>query len=86
MLALACILIQLCSFFYRTPITTGTSVLGTTFDGGIVIAADILGSYGSLARFRECPRVLKVNDNIILGAGGDYADYQYLKDVIEQKV
>ncbi|KAJ9585224.1 hypothetical protein L9F63_002987 [Diploptera punctata] len=70
----------------QTPITTGTSVLGTTFNGGVVIAADILGSYGSLARFRDCPRVFKVNDNIILGAGGDYADFQYLKDVIEQKV
>ncbi|PSN47440.1 Proteasome subunit beta type-4 [Blattella germanica] len=70
----------------QTPITTGTSVLATTFSGGVVIAADILGSYGSLARFRECPRVMKVNDNIILGAGGDYADFQYLKDVIQQKI
>ncbi|XP_069692600.1 proteasome subunit beta type-4 [Periplaneta americana] len=70
----------------QAPITTGTSVLGITFDGGVAIAADILGSYGSLARFRDCPRVMKVNDNIILGAGGDYADFQYLKDVIEQKI
>lgn len=68
------------------PMTTGTSVVGTKFDGGVVIAADVLGSYGSLARFRQCTRVLKVNDNIILGAGGDYADYQYLKDIIEQKI
>ncbi|KAJ4443872.1 hypothetical protein ANN_05659 [Periplaneta americana] len=72
--------------YFRAPITTGTSVLGITFDGGVAIAADILGSYGSLARFRDCPRVMKVNDNIILGAGGDYADFQYLKDVIEQKI
>lgn len=70
----------------RAPITTGTSVLGITFEGGVAIAADILGSYGSLARFRNCPRIMHVNDNIILGAGGDYADYQYLKDVIEQKM
>ncbi|CAG2054757.1 unnamed protein product [Timema podura] len=74
---------MLCS---RAPITTGTSVLGIKFNGGVVIAADILGSYGSLARFRDCPRVMKVNDNIILGAGGDYADFQYLKDIIEQKI
>ncbi|XP_023726239.1 proteasome subunit beta type-4 [Cryptotermes secundus] len=70
----------------QAPITTGTSVLGITFEGGVAIAADILGSYGSLARFRNCPRIMHVNDNIILGAGGDYADYQYLKDVIEQKI
>ncbi|KDR12542.1 proteasome subunit beta type-4 [Zootermopsis nevadensis] len=70
----------------QAPITTGTSVLGIAFDGGVAIAADVLCSYGSLARFRDCPRVMHVNDNIILGAGGDYADYQYLKDVIEQKI
>ncbi|KAG8227564.1 hypothetical protein J437_LFUL000664 [Ladona fulva] len=70
----------------QTPITTATSVLGIVYNGGVAIAADILGSYGSLARFRDCPRVMKVNENIILGAGGDYADFQYLKDIIEQKI
>ncbi|CAG9573656.1 unnamed protein product [Danaus chrysippus] len=69
-----------------TPITTTTTVIGLKFDKGCVIAADTLGSYGSLARFRDCPRVLKVNDLILLGSGGDYADYQYLKDIIEQKI
>lgn len=28
----------------------------------------------------------QVNDSTILGASGDYADYQYLKRVIEQMV
>lgn len=68
------------------PTTTGTSVLGLKFKDGVLIAADTLGSYGSLARFRDCQRVMKVNDNIILGAGGDYADYQYLQSIIKQKV
>ncbi|KAG1684712.1 Proteasome subunit beta type-4 [Nymphon striatum] len=70
----------------RHPITTGTSVLGITFNGGVMIAADTLGSYGSLARFRNCPRVLRVNDTTILGAGGDYADYQFVSSIIEQKI
>ena len=51
-----------------------------------MIAADTLGSYGSLARFRNCPRVMKINENIICGVGGDYADFQYLQDVINQKM
>lgn len=71
---------------YRTPITTTTSVLAIQFDGGVVMSADTLGSYGSLARFRNCPRILKVNKNILLGCSGDYADYQYLRDIIEQKM
>lgn len=70
----------------KEPITTGSSVLGIKFNNGVVIAADTLGSYGTLARFRDCSRVYKVNKNIIIGAGGDYADFQYLKEVINQKI
>ena len=65
---------------------TGSSVLGLKFDGGVMMAADTLGSYGSLARYRNCSRVLKVNSSTVLAAGGDYADFQYLKNVIEQRV
>ncbi|CAG0883118.1 unnamed protein product [Darwinula stevensoni] len=68
------------------PITTGTSVVALKFDGGVMMAADTLGSYGSLARFPNIERLLRVNDSTIIGASGDYADYQYLRDIIEQKV
>jgi len=68
----------------QTPVTTGTSVLAVKFNGGVVFAADTLGSYGSLARFRDCPRILKVNETTVVGCTGDYADYQYLKGIIEQ--
>lgn len=72
--------------FPRSPMVTGTSVLGLKFNGGVMIAADMLGSYGSLARFRNISRIMKVNDCTVLGASGDYADFQYLKQVIEQMV
>jgi len=68
------------------PTTTGTSVLGVKFDGGVLIAADKLGSYGSLARFRGISRVMKVNERTVMAAGGDYADFQFLQDVVEQRV
>ena len=61
-------------------------MLGVEFNGGVMIAADMLGSYGSLARFRNVSRVLKVNDKTILGAGGDFADFQFMKSIIEQRV
>ncbi|KAK9685214.1 Proteasome subunit [Popillia japonica] len=70
----------------QAPVTTATSIVAITFNKGVLIAGDMLGSYGSLARFRNCPRIMKVNDNVILGAGGDYADFQYVKDFIDQKV
>lgn len=73
-------------FVIRAPITTATSVIAVKFDSGVMMAADILGSYGSLARFRNCPRLVKLNDNIIIGASGDYADFQYLRDIMERKM
>lgn len=68
------------------PSTQGTSVLGVKFDGGVLITADRLGSYGSLARFRGISRVMKVNERTVMAAGGDYADYQFLHDVVHQRV
>lgn len=62
---------------------TGTSVLGVTFEGGVMLAADTLGSYGSLARFRSISRVRKVTDSCIVAASGDYADFQYMERLFE---
>ncbi|KAL8595544.1 hypothetical protein ACOMHN_000752 [Nucella lapillus] len=68
------------------PTVTTTSVLGLKFKDGVVLAADMLGSYGSLARYRNCPRLLRVNDQTILGCSGDYADFQFLSSIINQRV
>jgi len=69
-----------------SPMVTGTSVLGIAFEGGVIIAADLLGSYGSMAKLRNLPRVFKVNDTTAMASAGDYADYQFLYDVIQDKV
>ena len=66
--------------------TTGTSVIGLKYDGGVLLAADTLGSYGKMARFKDVRRVMKVNDITIAAGGGDYADYQYIKSLIEEMV
>ncbi|NWT63123.1 PSB4 protein, partial [Erythrocercus mccallii] len=70
----------------RTPMVTGTSVLGLKFSGGVMLAADTVASYGSLARFRGISRLLKVNDCTVLGASGDLADFQHLRQLLEQMV
>lgn len=61
-------------------------MVGIAYDKGVIVAGDLLASYGSLARYTNCPRIVKINNNIILGASGDYADFQYVKDFVEQKV
>lgn len=68
------------------PMVTGTSVIGVKFDGGVIIAADDLGSYGSMARYRNIKRVEKVNEKTVIGAGGDYADFQFLSSILEEMV
>merc|ERR1719351_24865 len=68
------------------PSVTGTSVIGCKYQGGVIIAADTLGSYGSMARFRDVSRVMKVNNSTVMAAAGDYADYQHLKHKLEQMV
>ncbi len=67
------------------PITTGTSVFGLRYKDGIVIAADNMGSYGSLARYPGLQRVFKVNDTTVIASSGDIADFQYLHSIIKMK-
>ncbi|KZF24646.1 proteasome endopeptidase complex, beta subunit [Xylona heveae TC161] len=62
----------------QSPIVTGTSVLAIKFKDGVVIAADNLASYGSLARFTDVKRLRTFNDTTVVGFGGDVSDMQYL--------
>ncbi|KAG9236892.1 nucleophile aminohydrolase [Amylocarpus encephaloides] len=62
----------------QSPIVTGTSVLALKFKDGVVIAADNLASYGSLARFTDVKRLRKFAETSVVGFGGDVSDMQYL--------
>ena len=73
----------LCVRVCRQPIVTGTSVLGLRFDGGVMIAADTLGSYGSLARFRDLRRVRQAGDYTVVGGSGDYMDFEHMLEYLE---
>lgn len=56
------------------------------FNGGVILAADVLGSYGSLAKYRNMPRIHQVNKRTVLALGGDLSDADYLKEAIDAKV
>ncbi|KAF2141793.1 uncharacterized protein K452DRAFT_298458 [Aplosporella prunicola CBS 121167] len=62
----------------QQPIVTGTSVVAVKYKDGVVIAADNLASYGSLARFTDVKRLRKFNERAVIGFGGDVSDMQYL--------
>ncbi|CAF1128333.1 unnamed protein product [Adineta steineri] len=69
-----------------TPVVTGSSVAAFTFKDGVILAADILGSYGSLAKYRNHPRIHQVNDKTVLAVSGDLSDADYIKEAIDTKV
>lgn len=62
----------------QSPAVTGTSVLGLKFADGVVLAADNLASYGSLARFNDVKRLRPFAGTSVVGFSGDVSDMQYL--------
>jgi 20S proteasome subunit beta 7 len=64
------------------PITTGTSVLGIKYRGGVMLAADTLVSYGSLAKYKNARRLLSINSRTLIGASGEYSDLQSISDLL----
>lgn len=65
---------------------TGTSVLGIKYDGGVLLAADTLASYGSLARFDDVSRLHQAGSHACVAAGGDMSDFQELQHLVDGKL
>ncbi|KAL2153859.1 hypothetical protein VTH82DRAFT_2535 [Thermothelomyces myriococcoides] len=62
----------------QSPSVTGTSVIAIKFKDGVVMAADNLASYGSLARFTDVKRLRPFLSTSVVGFGGDVSDMQFL--------
>lgn len=68
------------------PIVTGTSVVAIKYANGILMAADTLGSYGSLARYTNIKRILQCgNNDTIVGASGDISDLQEIEKFLRNR-
>ncbi|KAL3134988.1 hypothetical protein ABBQ32_007942 [Trebouxia sp. C0010 RCD-2024] len=68
----------------QTPFVTGTSVFGLTFSGGVMIASDTLGCYGSTKRYKSFERLKQINSKTVIGAGGELSDFQYTMTLLEE--
>lgn len=68
----------------QDPIVTGTSVIAFKYKDGVVMAADTLASYGSLARFYSIERMKKIGDWTAIGGSGEYSDFQHLIKSLEE--
>jgi 20S proteasome subunit beta 7 len=75
------------------PMMTGTSTVGIMYNGGILLASDTLLSYGSLAKVSNAQRLAiipsesssKGGSAVVLGASGEFSDFQALVDLLEEK-
>lgn len=67
----------------QQPIITGTSVNSIKFKDGIIIAADNVGSYGSLLRFNNIERIVKVGKETVVGVSGDISDFQQIQRMLD---
>uniref|UniRef100_A0A6U5BXA0 Proteasome subunit beta n=1 Tax=Hemiselmis andersenii TaxID=464988 RepID=A0A6U5BXA0_HEMAN len=70
----------------QSPIVTGTGVVGIKFDGGVMLAADTLGSYGSLARYLSVPRLKPFGKNTVVGGSGDLSDFQRVSALVDELI
>jgi 20S proteasome subunit beta 7 len=65
----------------------GGSVIALKYDGGVLMAADTLLSYGSLAKQPNVPRIRILGNNTAVCCSGDYADFNnmfgQLQDLVE---
>lgn len=66
------------------PIVTGTSVLGIRYRDGVMLAADTLCSYGSMAKYKDARRLAKINPKTLVGGGGEYSDFQAITELLRR--
>lgn len=69
-----------------SPIVTGASVLAIKYKGGVMMMADTLASYGGLARYTEAKRMISVNKSTLIGASGEYSDFQFIQKFLGDMV
>nr|GEV86110.1 proteasome subunit beta type-4 [Tanacetum cinerariifolium] len=68
------------------PYVTGTSVVGIKYKDGILMAADMGGSYGSTIRYKSIERLKQVGKHTLLGASGEISDYQEILKYLDELI
>ena len=68
------------------PSVTGSIILGLRYKDGVILACDTMGSYGGLRKYKDINRIITVNENCMVAASGDVADFIELERMIEEQV
>lgn len=68
------------------PYVTGTSVLGMKYKDGVILAADLGGSYGSTLRYKSVERIKPIGKHSLLGASGEISDFQEILRYLDELI
>ncbi|KAJ6957322.1 hypothetical protein D5086_031634 [Populus alba] len=68
------------------PYVTGSSVVALKYKDGILMAADMGGSYGSTLRYKSVERIKPVGKHSLIGASGEISDFQEIMRYLDEQV
>ncbi|KAJ6732447.1 PROTEASOME SUBUNIT BETA [Salix purpurea] len=68
------------------PYVTGSSVVALKYKDGILMAADMGGSYGSTLRYKSLERIKPVGKHSLIGASGEISDFQEIMHYLDDQV
>ncbi|KAL9267844.1 Proteasome subunit beta type-6-like protein [Drosera capensis] len=69
-------------FDLDAPHSTGTTIIGVTYNGGVVLGADSRTSTGVYVANRVSDKITKLTDNVYLCRSGSAADTQIVSDYV----
>ncbi|CAG9335649.1 unnamed protein product [Blepharisma stoltei] len=67
------------------PIIVGASVIAIKYADGILMCTDTLASFGSMARYKNIPRMAAIGNSTLIGASGEYSDFQEIIRLLREK-
>lgn len=60
-------------------------MIAVKYRDGVIMCSDTLASYGSLARYKTLPRMCQIGSHTIIGASGEYSDFQEILRLLREK-
>ncbi|XP_074286821.1 proteasome subunit beta type-6-like [Silene latifolia] len=67
---------------FDSPHSMGTTIIGVTYNGGVVLGADSRTSTGVYVANRASDKITKLTDNVYICRSGSAADSQVLSDYV----
>lgn len=72
--------------FYNTQVSTGTTIVGAEFNGGVVIGADTRTTMGPYIANRVTDKLTQLTENIYCCRSGSAADTQAVADIVKYRL